>query len=132
VFSSWQLMYLHAFQSGCWNKAASHRMRTYGLRCVPGDLVLTGNSVQDERYVTSQGLCADGSSRRWREMVLGLDVSGRRCRAREDGRGRMRPEVRVLTEEDISKGQVTIFDVVLPLPGTASWPTLRDSRPMAI
>ncbi|KAJ6666333.1 hypothetical protein lerEdw1_000606 [Lerista edwardsae] len=51
VFSIWhiprnnRLMYIHSYQSYVWNNMVSKRIEEYGLRAVPGDLVLKGGTA---------------------------------------------------------------------------------------
>lgn len=38
-------MYIHSYQSYVWNNMVSKRIEEYGLRAVPGDLVLKGGKA---------------------------------------------------------------------------------------
>lgn len=40
-----RLMYIHSYQSYVWNNMVSKRIEDYGLRPVPGDLVLKGGKT---------------------------------------------------------------------------------------
>ncbi|XP_053113399.1 pseudouridylate synthase 7 homolog isoform X2 [Hemicordylus capensis] len=40
-----RLMYIHSYQSYVWNNMVSNRIEEYGLRAVPGDLVLKGGTA---------------------------------------------------------------------------------------
>lgn len=47
-------MYMHSYQSLVWNRVVTHRIREYGLKPIPGDLVLeNGNGPQ---VITEQTL----------------------------------------------------------------------------
>eukprot|EP00698_Gefionella_okellyi_P015679 TRINITY_DN4441_c0_g1_i1.p1 TRINITY_DN4441_c0_g1~~TRINITY_DN4441_c0_g1_i1.p1 ORF type:complete len:633 (-),score=118.94 TRINITY_DN4441_c0_g1_i1:3-1901(-) len=81
-------MYVHGFQSFVWNTVVSHRIRTYGLRPVPGDLVLRSGNIDS--------------------VVEDADMQDA-----QDGQSRV--QVQVLTEADHQ--QYSINDVILPLPG---------------
>lgn len=39
-------MYIHSYQSYVWNNMVSKRIEEYGLRAVPGDLVLKGGKIR--------------------------------------------------------------------------------------
>ncbi|KAF8974462.1 pseudouridine synthase [Flammula alnicola] len=102
-----RLMYIHAYQSYVWNAIVSERIRTYGSdRPVVGDLVFDSSKENEIIDVDAD------------EEALGVDndpedLAGppKRNRKRYEA-----PRIRTLKEEDLDK--YTIFDVVMPLPGT--------------
>jgi tRNA(Glu) U13 pseudouridine synthase TruD len=110
-----RLMYLHAVQSWIWNHAVSKRLETLGASPVPGDLVIDASRLE------SAGL---GDARFRDESHLDDEsLDGRRA-AREEIVEAGIPPVRVVTEEDVRAGAVSICDVVMPLPGTeVQYPT---------
>jgi tRNA pseudouridine13 synthase len=104
-------MYLHAYQSLVWNHAASRRWELYGARVVEGDLVLddgkgSGGEGQAAPVEDDQPVYVD-------EGAEG-DVDD----------GTVPARARALSAEEAASGAYTIFDVVLPTPGTdVAYPT---------
>ncbi|KAM6437541.1 pseudouridylate synthase 7 homolog isoform 1-T2 [Liasis olivaceus] len=45
ITRNYRLMYIHSYQSYVWNNMVSKRIEEYGLRAVPGDLVLKGGTA---------------------------------------------------------------------------------------
>ncbi|KAL7976285.1 hypothetical protein Chor_002504 [Crotalus horridus] len=45
ITRNYRLMYIHSYQSYVWNNMVSERIEEYGLRAVPGDLVLKGGTA---------------------------------------------------------------------------------------
>ncbi|KAJ3566416.1 hypothetical protein NP233_g7023 [Leucocoprinus birnbaumii] len=95
-----RLMYIHAYQSYVWNAIVSERIRTYGAdKPIVGDLVLESDSEKeaeaDEEEDDEQE--EGGPNKRSRKPYVA-------------------PRVKTLTEEDLDN--YTIFDVIMPLPGT--------------
>lgn len=131
-------MYLHAYQSLLWNRAASHRLTTYGAdAAVEGDLVLPGggpmgaggkgraaelgndldgDAVLDEEALveaaTGRGEGDDGETAQG-ETAQGNGQGGG-CLAQSSAR---RTAVRLVTAADVVAGTYSIHDVVLPLLG---------------
>ena len=84
-------MYVHAYQSYVWNAVATQRVRLYGLKLVPGDLVIADKESHEE--------------------VEELDDFAEDLNTQEFIRAR------ALTQEDIDSGKYSMSDVVLPTPG---------------
>ena len=84
-----RLMYIHSYQSYLFNKAASHRIQTYGLKVVIGDLLLLSSDESDILQETEDDT----------ESEHGYNV--------------LTP---VYADEN-NINQATIYDIVLPLPG---------------
>lgn len=88
-------MYVHAYQSYVWNSIASKRISLFGLKLVPGDLVI--DTKNDTRIIMN-------------EDDYEVDFN-------EDIRESEFIRAKVLTQEDIDSGEYSIDDVVLPTPG---------------
>lgn len=84
-------MYVHAYQSYVWNAVATQRVKLYGLKLVPGDLVIADKESHEE--------------------VEELDDFAEDLNTQEFIRAR------ALTQEDIDSGKYSMSDVVLPTPG---------------
>ncbi|KAF7332007.1 TRUD domain-containing protein [Mycena kentingensis (nom. inval.)] len=113
-----RLMYVHAYQSYVWNAVVSERVRTYGVdHPIIGDLVY--DKDQDvEMPDVQESVPEDDADEAAPEPVEttepNVPLSNRaQKRARPP---RVVPKIRTLTEEDLDK--YTIFDVLMPLPGT--------------
>lgn len=44
-------MYLHAYQSLIWNKVVSRRVKEFGLKVLPGDLVEVEAGTEEEKLL---------------------------------------------------------------------------------
>jgi len=86
-------MYVHAYQSYVWNAVTSERIKLYGLKVMPGDLVIdTPESHKEEEEEELDDFDEDLNTQ---EFV------------------RAKP----LSQEDIDSGKYSMSDVVLPMPG---------------
>ena len=121
-------MYIHAYQSYVWNAIVSERVRTYGCdRPIVGDLVFETTKaavdmdvdVENETSVIDDGL-EDFSKISFTIFTSG--ITNNLCLVQpptSDKKARksyVAPRVRTLTEDDLDN--YTIFDVIMPLPGT--------------
>jgi tRNA pseudouridine13 synthase len=109
-----RLMYVHAYQSYIWNCMVSARVRLYGMeKAVPGDLVLVGGN-EDEPGLAS----AEADESALLESDKGGGGDGKRWTSAHP------KTVKRLSEEEAAT--TSIFDVVLPLPGTSvEYPTAK-------
>ncbi|KAF4620035.1 hypothetical protein D9613_005316 [Agrocybe pediades] len=105
-----RLMYVHAYQSYVWNAIVSERIRDYGSeRPVVGDLVFDTSSNKEKE----ETMDVDGE-----EETLAVDPETEESAepSKKNRKPYVAPKIKTLTEEDLDK--YTIFDVVMPLPGT--------------
>ena len=102
-----RLMYVHAYQSLVWNVAASERWKLFGPRVVEGDLVLIEeHRDRIEEAAKLDGLDADG------EVVVQPGEDDRAFNPED-----MFTRAKALTNDEVSSGIYSIFDIVLPTPG---------------
>ncbi|XP_017042611.1 pseudouridylate synthase 7 homolog [Drosophila ficusphila] len=109
------MLYPHAYQSLIFNRIASRRIKEFGLKLIPGDLVY----VEQEQMegVNEQEKQAEHLEEQ-REPESNEDLP-----EPEEGEEAIQEEsvfkrkVRPLTAEDIASGKFKLSDVVLPLPG---------------
>ncbi|KAF9476508.1 pseudouridine synthase [Pholiota conissans] len=100
-----RLMYIHAYQSYVWNAIVSERIRIYGSdRPIAGDLVF--DSAKDAMEVDGEEIIA---------LEEDADDTGE-ATSKKNRKPYQPPRIRTLTEQDLDK--YTIFDVIMPLPGT--------------
>lgn len=95
-------MYVHAYQSYVWNAIVSERIKKFGAdKPIPGDLVLeTPASIIP---VAEQKEEEKDQSNRQRKRTRKVWEP---------------PVIKTLTRDDVNSGMYSIFDVVMPLPGT--------------
>ncbi|KAF9534217.1 pseudouridine synthase [Crepidotus variabilis] len=98
-----RLMYIHAYQSYVWNAIVSERIRVYGAdHPVVGDLVFE----KEEEEKKTQEVTDEGS----------LTEDPAKSSPRRSRKPYSPARVRTLVEAELDK--YTIFDVIMPLPGT--------------
>ncbi|KAF8238780.1 tRNA pseudouridine synthase D [Tricholoma matsutake] len=110
-----RLMYIHAYQSYVWNAIVSERIRKYGAdKPVVGDLVFETN---DDQSMTGQPLNSEepleDNAEDDQAGSSAIDPSSSHKKSRKPW---FPPRIKTLTEDDLDK--YTIFDVIMPLPGT--------------
>lgn len=106
-----RLMYVHAYQSLVWNIAVSARWKAHGDKVLPGDLVLVNDhpepSTEPDKD-TAPNVDQDG------ESIIVPESSDRAYTSDE-----IFTRARAVTEAELASPdcKISIFDVVLPLPG---------------
>jgi tRNA pseudouridine13 synthase len=102
-------MYVHAYQSYVWNVVASARMRLSSTDVLEGDLVLVNSNAPEEIDIDDPDAGGEFSLT---EMGNEENIA-----------------VKVLTAEDVSSGDYTIRDIVLPTPGyDVTYPSREELR----
>lgn len=102
-------MYVHAYQSYVWNVVASARMRLSSTDVLEGDLVLVNSNAPEEMDIDDPDAGGEFSLT---EMGNEENIA-----------------VKVLTAEDVSSGDYTIRDIVLPTPGyDVTYPSREELR----
>ncbi|XP_021282430.1 multisubstrate pseudouridine synthase 7 isoform X2 [Herrania umbratica] len=107
-----RMMYVHSYQSYLWNHAASMRVEKYGSNeVVLGDLVYCkGNDAEKVKVVPTEhedNNFEDAYDYSQLDEISGTDLP--------EGKNNL---VKAITAVDISTGNYTIEDVVLPMPGS--------------
>ncbi|KAF8663481.1 hypothetical protein AX16_001049 [Volvariella volvacea WC 439] len=105
-----RLMYVHAYQSYVWNAIVSERIRRHGAeRPVVGDLVF-------EARRTAQDMDLDVDIEDTQDDDDNDDDEAHPKSHKRSRKPWSPPRIKTLTGEDLDK--YTIFDVLMPLPGT--------------
>ncbi|XVF06287.1 hypothetical protein REPUB_Repub06bG0034400 [Reevesia pubescens] len=115
-----RMMYVHSYQSYLWNHAASMRVQKYGSNeVVLGDLVYCkGGDAEKVKVAPAEHEdnsfedAYDGSQL---DEISGTDLP--------EGKNNL---VKAITAADISTGNYTIEDVVLPMPGSRTIYPMND------
>lgn len=107
-----RMMYVHSYQSYLWNHAASVRVQKYGSsEVVLGDLVYSkGDDAEKTEVVPPEH--EDNSLEDAYDCGQLDEISGKDLPLEKNNL------VKVITASDISTGNYTIEDVVLPMPGS--------------
>lgn len=107
-----RLMYVHAYQSLVWNTAATARWKAHGDKVLPGDLVLINEHPEASTKPTTDdtGMKVDQDG----EPIIAPESSDRAYTSDE-----IFTRARALTESELASPdcKISIFDIVLPLPG---------------
>ncbi|XP_034481080.1 pseudouridylate synthase 7 homolog [Drosophila innubila] len=103
------LLYPHAYQSLIFNRIASRRIKEFGLKLIPGDLVYVeeDNNQQVPKAEEPAPESVDA-------VEDDMEVDGDNLLEEESI---FKRKVRPLTAEDIASDKYKLSDVVLPLPG---------------
>lgn len=105
-----RLMYVHAYQSLVWNVAATARWKAHGDKVFPGDLVLVNGHPDLSSKPNGDASAVDQDG----EPVITAEASDRAYTTDE-----IFTRARALTESELASPdcKISIFDIVLPLPG---------------
>ncbi|XP_005179284.1 pseudouridylate synthase 7 homolog [Musca domestica] len=113
------LLYPHAFQSLVFNQLASRRIKEFGLKLIPGDLVYRNKDDLDEDIEITETLQAEDAEEQGvcEESQEETEAQQPETDNTNNSESIFKRKVKALTEEDIQSGSYNIYDVVLPLPG---------------
>ncbi|XP_073838613.1 pseudouridine synthase 7 [Musca autumnalis] len=116
------LLYPHAFQSLVFNQLASRRIKEFGLKLIPGDLVYRNKDDLDEDIEITEVLLAEEEAEEEEKTSEDQKEETTETNQTETDNSNntesiFKRKVKPLTEEDINSGNYNIYDVVLPLPG---------------
>lgn len=107
-------MYVHSYQSLLWNQATTYRLKKYGFKVIPGDLILSSDANISDNSLDIL-LLAD-------EIDLSEDNKNNEADSNAGNNNRKVPveelnsKIVIATEKDVDK--YSIFDVVLPIIGS--------------
>ncbi|XP_036338142.1 pseudouridylate synthase 7 homolog [Rhagoletis pomonella] len=116
------LLYTHAFQSLVFNRIASRRIREFGLKLIPGDLVYRNKEEMDDDIVEEtilEDMVENEEGNEAKEENVPIPNSNEKNEAATDeaAGSKFKRKVKALSAGEIECGGYTIFDIVLPLPG---------------
>ncbi|PIA45026.1 hypothetical protein AQUCO_01700525v1 [Aquilegia coerulea] len=107
-----RMMYVHSYQSYLWNHAASMRVQKQGTaQLMLGDLVYTKGSSAEIPVEAIKSECEDGDSTEAYDFSHIDEISGIVSEEKDI-------LVKVIDDDDLLRGEYTINDMVLPLPGS--------------
>lgn len=108
-------MYMHAWQSWVWNRAASQRVRTHGAdNVVAGDLVLVLQDSQAAQVAPKQDEAVADSQQQ--QETEGMDADEADAADAASAASRL-AAAHIVTAAEAADGRFSVRDVVLPLPG---------------
>ncbi|KAK9512607.1 hypothetical protein O3M35_000996 [Rhynocoris fuscipes] len=110
------LLYVHAYQSLIWNKVVSKRIKEFGLKTLPGDLMYDGD--EDIEAVKNDGDDVDkedNDDNEDKDDENDKQETEEFCDKEKSAKTRIKLNVKKLSSEDVSK--VSFNAIVLPLPG---------------
>lgn len=108
-------LYVHSYQSLLWNRATTYRLKKYGFKVVPGDLILSSDSNVSDNSLDIL-LSAD-------EVDLAEDSQAKVGAGDNHSNSTRRAPIeeldsKIIVAEENNLEQYSIFDVVLPLIGS--------------
>jgi tRNA pseudouridine13 synthase len=106
-------MYIHAYQSYVWNAIVSERIRKYGAdKPVAGDLVFETDDTPGQPLDSEEPI-EDNVEDDQEQASTTDDPPNSHKKTRKPW---VPPRIKTLTEDELDR--YTIFDVIMPLPGT--------------
>ncbi|XP_017074159.1 pseudouridylate synthase 7 homolog [Drosophila eugracilis] len=108
------MLYPHAYQSLIFNRIASRRIKKFGLKLIPGDLIYVEQEQMDGVEQESRQRSEDEQKEGENNDDLPESVGDEETIEEESV---FKRKVRPLTAEDIASGKFKLSDVVIPLPG---------------
>jgi len=110
-------MYLYAYQAYLWNKLVSRRVKEFGLKVLPGDLVMKTEEMKTEGDDWAQAIDDDLSS--VNEPMQEEKDSGDGGNKIQTRLQKLKTCVRRVTKEEVEAGRVDVRSVVVPCLGHA-------------
>ncbi|KAH8322170.1 hypothetical protein KR059_006688 [Drosophila kikkawai] len=108
------MLYPHAYQSLVFNRIASRRIKEFGLKLIPGDLVYV-EQEQEQNQEEPNEVSGEKEQKEEENTEDLPETLGEDETIEEESI--FKRKVRPLTAEDIASGSFRLSDVVLPLPG---------------